>query len=299
MPVLKSRGWVFTLNNYTAEDEEYLQNVLDSDYLVYGRETSSTGTPHLQGYLYFKNPRSGKTVGKYRKWHTEPAKADALANGAYCKKGDNWFEKGTRPATSQEKGDSERDRYKRAYAAAVQGELDTIDPDILLRHYSTLKRLRGELYVPKDMDVLPLCIYLWGNTGVGKSRLAKELCGEKVYRKEPTTRWWTGFNHEENVWVDEMEPLDGAGQAMWKCVCDHYVCAVETKGGNINIRPKMIVFTSNHSPHIVFGPAYEPMARRLKIFQLTIENASQIKEDCLSLAQGHGPEAGSPLTPSS
>lgn len=274
----KSRSYVFTLNNYTKEDELYLQDVLQCQYIVYGREVApSTGTPHLQGYVYFSNPRSFESVRKLRRWSIQIAKADALKNGEYVKKDDDWFEKGVRPLTQKEKGDCERDRYKRAFDLAMEGNLIGIDSDILLRHYGTLKRIRSEMYKPLDLDYMPLCLYIYGETGVGKSRLVRDLCGTVAYRKEPLTKWFTGYNHQEIIWIDEIEPVYGELQSLYKRLCDHYVCAVESKGGNIDIRPKVIVFTSNYSPSQVFGNALEPMLRRLKVYRLTQENASEVQ----------------------
>lgn len=286
----RSRAFIFTLNNYSEDDETYLQTVLVCRYIVYGREKApKTGTPHLQGFVYFDHPRAFDSVRKLRKWSIQVAKGDVLQNAEYCKKDDDWFEKGDRPATSKEKGDGERDRYKRAYELAMAGDYTSIDSDILLRHYPTLKRLRAELTVVKDLDHLPLCMYFHGPTGVGKSRLARELCGDRAFRKEPLTKWFTGYSHEEIVWVDEIEPLDSQLQALYKRLCDHYCCPVETKGGNVLIRPKVIIFTSNFTPKQVFGINLEPMLRRLKVFDFTLGNhAGQVKACFEEYAQAHG-----------
>lgn len=282
----KSRAYVFTLNNYTSEDEKYLQTVLQYQYLVYGREIApQTGTPHLQGYVYFTNPRGFEAVRKLRKWSIQVAKADALKNGEYTKKGDDWFEKGTRPLTQQEKGDCERNRYKRAYELALEGDYCAIDSDILLRHYGTLKRIKAEFTKVFDLDVLPLCVYLWGATGVGKSRLARELSGTDAYRKEPMTKWFTGYSHQKVVWIDEVEPMPYELQSLYKRLCDHYVCPVESKGGNMDIRPEIMIFTSNHPPEKVFGQATEPMLRRLLVFEITQENASATKAHVKELVE--------------
>lgn len=291
----KSRAYIFTLNNYTSEDEVYIQTVLQCQYIVYGREVApQTGTPHLQGYVYFANPRSFESVRKLRKWSIQVAKADALKNAEYTKKSDDWFEKGDRPLTQKEKGDCERDRYKRAFQFAMEGDYLAIDSDILLRHYGTLKKIRAEFTKVSDLDFMPLCIYLHGKTGVGKSRLARELSGTGCFRKEPMTKWFTGYAHQKVVWIDELEPMSHELQSLYKRLCDHYVCPVESKGGNMDIRPEIIIFTSNHPPGRVFGDATEPMLRRLNVFELTHENASEVQARCKELVQARsGPCAAS------
>ncbi|MBP7541558.1 MAG: hypothetical protein KA802_16680 [Saprospiraceae bacterium] len=58
--------WVFTLNNYTEDEEKALKTAIEThrfDYLVYGYETApTTGTPHLQGYIYARNKISFKQI---------------------------------------------------------------------------------------------------------------------------------------------------------------------------------------------------------------------------------------------
>lgn len=295
----RSRGWVFTLNNYTKEDEEYIQNTLSASYIIYGREESETGTPHLQGYLYFKNARKFSTVRKLRKWNIEAAKGDVLQNQEYVKKDDDWFEKGTRPLTDEEKGDRNKDRYKRAYELAMEGNVSNIDSDILIRHYGTLKKLRSELTKVKDLDYMPLCMFIYGPTGTGKSRITQELIGENCYRKQAMTKWFTGYNHEKSIWIDEIEAgLDFDSQSMYKTLCDRYACPVESKGGNMTIRPEVIIFTSNYEPCQVFRTATEAMLRRLRVYKFTHsieqnENAiSNIRQDYWSFQESISPLEG-------
>jgi len=61
---LRTRGWTFTINNDTFED---LIGLIETDfeYLVIGFEVGDSGTPHIQGYIYFKNPRMLKGVRKF------------------------------------------------------------------------------------------------------------------------------------------------------------------------------------------------------------------------------------------
>lgn len=57
---VRSRGWVFTLNNYTDADIQHLQGGhADWQALTYGKEIApETKTEHLQGVVYFTNKKS-------------------------------------------------------------------------------------------------------------------------------------------------------------------------------------------------------------------------------------------------
>ena len=52
-----SRGWCFTLNNYSQEEQEALRNVTCA-YMVFGRERGDEGTPHLQGYVHLQHQKT-------------------------------------------------------------------------------------------------------------------------------------------------------------------------------------------------------------------------------------------------
>jgi len=53
-----SRDHCWTLNNYTDEEVEHIKQV-ECRYLVFGKEIApTTGTPHLQGYIYLHQPQS-------------------------------------------------------------------------------------------------------------------------------------------------------------------------------------------------------------------------------------------------
>ena len=56
------RGWAWRLSNYGEQEEKDLIAKLtqkDYDYTIYSREIGAdTKTPHLQGFSYFRNPRT-------------------------------------------------------------------------------------------------------------------------------------------------------------------------------------------------------------------------------------------------
>ena len=90
------RDWVFTLNNYQLEDINRIQQI-KSVYQVFGKEIApTTGTPHLQGYIEFENPRRFSGVKNLisDRAHIEIAHSSGPTNQKYCKKDGNWNEWG-------------------------------------------------------------------------------------------------------------------------------------------------------------------------------------------------------------
>lgn len=88
----KSRGWVFTWNDYTNEDIEYLKTTLSTHQYLFGEEIApSTGMKHLQGVVRFQNARSFDSVKKLlKKSHIELCK-NWMASLNYCSKDGQTF----------------------------------------------------------------------------------------------------------------------------------------------------------------------------------------------------------------
>lgn len=86
----RNRKYVFTTNNPTENDIEETKKLLSNKAIVYvvGLEKSNTNdTPHLQGYMRFKNAIAFKTLKKAMpKSHIEVAKGTDDQNYKYCSK---------------------------------------------------------------------------------------------------------------------------------------------------------------------------------------------------------------------
>lgn len=67
MPI-RSRSWIFVINNYTDLDIASITDMCickfgtKGVYLMMGFEVGEQGTPHIQGYLYFKEARTRKAI---------------------------------------------------------------------------------------------------------------------------------------------------------------------------------------------------------------------------------------------
>ncbi len=89
---MNSRSHLFTLNNYTPADEQQIADCFDRKevkYIIYGKEISATGTPHLQGYLYTSNRVNLDWLREHLSGtaHFEAADGSHEQNRAYCSKG--------------------------------------------------------------------------------------------------------------------------------------------------------------------------------------------------------------------
>lgn len=268
-----SRNWNFTLNNYTPQDEEKLQNCNSVRYLLYGREIGEEcKTPHLQGLIIFK---SVKTLGAVKRFLPNAHWGNTISfegSVRYCKKEGDFFEKGQPLISKKRQGENERERWERAWQiASTGGDLMEIDPDIRIRMYGTLKKIRKDFMaqVPDTDDVCGT--WIWGAPGVGKSRKAR-LEWPGAYLKG-ANKWWDGYQGEEAVVLDEVELKAGEWLGHYlKIWADRYAFIAECKGGAMRIRPKAFVITSNYSPDEVFNFDAQLLAairRRFKVIHMT------------------------------
>lgn len=93
-----SKYWCFTLNNWTIKQMETLCTdfaKLSVDAIV-GKEIGESGTPHLQGYVEFKQKtRPLEKLGEWaKKAHWEKRKGKGPQAAAYCAKDGNYKEYG-------------------------------------------------------------------------------------------------------------------------------------------------------------------------------------------------------------
>ena len=147
----KSRGYVFTVNNYTDEDIEYLDN-FDCQYIIYGKEEApTTGTKHLQGYVHFTNARSASSVRKLLKtYHIERRMGSIEQAVNYCKKEGNFKERGQLQITSM------KNQWAEAITLAEKGQVEVIKeefPRLYLQYRKTFLSMQKFDTKPLEGDL--------------------------------------------------------------------------------------------------------------------------------------------------
>lgn len=89
-----AKAWCFTLNNFSDDDLNSFSSIVPEycSKAIIGKEVGESGTPHLQGYIFFKTKRRPKSVFKFSdKIHFEKARGTPLENFNYCSKDGDIF----------------------------------------------------------------------------------------------------------------------------------------------------------------------------------------------------------------
>ena len=88
--VSPSKRWCFTLNNYTDEHIKIISTKVPHycDKYIVGKEIGESGTPHLQGFIVFKERWRPLSKIPIKEVHWEKAKGDDVSQNYCGKEGD-------------------------------------------------------------------------------------------------------------------------------------------------------------------------------------------------------------------
>ena len=196
----------FTYNNYDEAGEQRFQSSDRLAYLVYGRETGKSGTKHLQGYLEINGQLSfRKLVTLFPGVHFEPRRGTAAEAVTYCQKDGDVFERGT--CSNQEA----RYDLDGARDAAYYDGMRSVSARCNAQQIRVAEKFLEYCEEPRKWE--PRVWWFWGETGVGKSRSAREKAwaagyeGEHdVYIKNVGNKWWPGYDRHPVVIIDDFRP---------------------------------------------------------------------------------------------
>nr|AOV86230.1 putative rep protein [uncultured virus] len=259
----RCRGWIFTINNPTDWDRTDVERAMvGSTYGIVGDEVGENGTPHLQGFIRFKNAHSFHSIKQMLpRAHLEIQRGTCQQAADYCKKDGKFQEFGCLPQEKRSQGD----KWKFIIEKAENGDIDAIKneyPSEYFRYHERIKSFR--IREPSILDELTN-EWWWGETGTGKSKRAWELYPQ--HYNKLLNKWWDGYQNEEVVVIEEWAPRNDMTASNLKIWADRYPFNGEVKGGTLrNIRPKKIIVTSNYSMDQCFerNEDLEPLRRRFK-----------------------------------
>jgi len=285
----RSRNFCFTLNNYTEDVYQHLLSI-DCKYVVIGKEVGDSGTPHLQGFMSFKDARTLSTLKKINAHaHWEVCKGLPSQNRTYCIKDGVFEEVGTCPKDPSDKGKAEQDRWAGALLAVQESRLEDVPADIMCRSLKQIDyacaRIKASKRKLEDLSSDVVNEWIWGPTGTGKSHTAREE-NPGLFSKLSFAKWFDGYDHEECILIEDVDMSAADHPGQFKIWLDRYVFPVEVKGRAEKIRPKKVVITSNYHPDQIWTDpsASEPIKRRLNIRYMDTIYVPPAPEACPTVA---------------
>jgi len=275
-----SAGYCFTMNNYKDKHVSALKAMtkvgnFGIQYLVFGKEVGKEGTPHLQGYIHFKNRKRFNTV---QKMFVENAKSAHLSHlrgtpeqaANYCKKDGDVWEWGELPVQEPGKRNDLIEIKKQMDGGKSADDISRMDEYFgqYIRYHRGFERYESNLVTERAFKSQVVVIY--GDPGTFKSYSTSRF--NNVYevvrpsgKNQPV--WYDGYNPREHTTVSFDDfygwmPFNSLLQ-----LCDRYACRVQAKGRTIPFRPAFVTFTSNVAPEEWYksgsGVVYGALERRL------------------------------------
>lgn len=202
----ESRSITFTCFDL---DIELLKSKLESlqvTYAIIGKESCpDTQRKHLQCYAQFGKKFTFNKIAKTLLCHCEIPLKSPEENVAYCKKGGEYIEIGSLRGVS--KVSAQKDRWSKILHLAKEGKIDNIEeefPSAAILHRKTLNQIKDES-VTADHHPDRICVWIWGKSGVGKTRWAHDNFPEKDIFILSDTDGWDLYNQERIALLDEAD----------------------------------------------------------------------------------------------
>lgn len=255
----RSRGWVFTLFKYTDEDINRLQQLGEQvQYIRFGKElTLEKQKPHLQGFIYFHNAKSGVSAQRWidgpvkpaRKPHVETARGTIAQNKAYTSKEGEWFEAGEAP-TQGDRTDMKKIKKMVQDGASMKEVIDVCTNYQALRGAELLMKYQQP---PPDRPNLKV-YWWWGPSGCSKSYCAKRAAREDAswWISSPTGGYFQGYCGQKSVVLDDWRPHLCKFSELLRII-DVGPVQVPVKGSSHWWIPEQIWITAPKHPKAFYG----------------------------------------------
>jgi hypothetical protein len=275
---MTARYWCFTLNNYTEEDEQTLQDAFPEFLkgLQYGRELGSQEeTPHLQGILQTNVPSRLAALQRRfgLRYHWERCR-NISASIAYTAKDGDVF-------TIGQLGSSQQGR---------RTDLENAIADF--KSHRSLSKLKDDhpvVYVkyPRGFSTLldipprttgPRVVWIYGSTGTGKTYSIIHHFPD-IWISSGSLQWFDGYIGQESALLDDFRGSDCTFHYLLRLL-DRYPLRVPIKGGFVEWVPKRIFITSAFGPRQTYSGMEDTrqLLRRIHILVHKLPGGEYVNE---------------------
>ena len=264
---LNGRNLFLTYPKNDGKKEELLAMLLeklktyDIQYIIVAEEAHEDGEPHLHSFVSlakrvcFKRPDCLDFNGK----HGDYALAKSCEHSIdYVKKDGNFLEYGKFFTRNDKIAKTIQEKQERNKLLLEEDLTHLVDQGIVsLSQYQTLKKCKTQYIIDKfdattegHRDVQAIWIY--GNSGLGKSYLAEKLVDTKYYPKAKN-HWWDGYTTQETVILNDLDKYHVELGGALKDWGDIYPIPVQVKGATVPARWTKFIVTSQYSIEQIFG----------------------------------------------
>lgn len=270
--VIQYQDVCFTLWDYTYNEVEHLQK-LDCIYMIFGKEESQEGRPHLQGFVILKRRytliplkkllcKSVKNEdGTYNlsRIHVEKRQGSRKQASNYCRGGGL----SGKPTNSYifECGEFGETKTELQIRTAI--ELHKLGASIT-DHWDNLSISDLKAYEKIEPYLAPpvresvYVEWIWGESGAGKTRYVTELASldkKKLFHVDEIDGFWSGYMKHPYILIDDFCLQES--DTWYRCllqVMDKYEYLVDKKYGGSWLYAERVYITAQHPPWYYWKP---------------------------------------------
>lgn len=290
----RTRAYCFTINNWKKEEWDKCQKLRGCGYGCIAPEfCPTTGTPHIQGFVYFPNKKAFSALKKelprahWKICNGTPIQNRTYIFGPYDKDGKHKdanpdaIEWGEMPKQG-ERTDLIEIRDRIANGTKVD-DIAWENPMTFHQYGRTLTKLETIAMRRNVRTEMTEGIWYFGKTGVGKSHNA--FAGLNLADKSSYYVWnykdngfWEGYEQQPIVIIQELRGEISFSDLL--LIVDIWPWDVKRKGTSpIPFTSKKVIITSPLNPYDIYkhslakGDNMEQFDRRFKIIELGALNA--------------------------
>lgn len=238
-------------SDYNLED---LRVELNPTYMIMGKEQGEvTERKHFQGYLEFEpRKKAGAIENAFRKRfplpisvHFESAKGNADENIEYCTKEDKEaFIFGEPMHQEQGKRSDLEEVSKKILQGASNREIAMEHPVAYIKYHKGIEALHRQVQPKREGNIK--LIFLWGETGTGKTLNASEHNPERV--EYTSSDFLLGYTGKPTVLFDDFDWKKMSIHTFLKITDNYTDQPINIKNGHVEWCPQTVIFTSNDNP---------------------------------------------------
>lgn len=244
------KNFVFTINNPTITPDQLWETLnTKAKYLIFQLEKGENGTPHFQGYCELSRKSRFTTIkALLPQAHIEPRRGTQAQAKEYASKEDTRvegpFEFGTfTPAEPGKRNDVIAFRDAILSGKRKRELLEEFPAD--LQRYPKFVEFCRSTIVQQPRTSLRV-ILLWGEPGLGKSRMAFESTDDLYTVPIGKDLWFDGYDGQTSLLLDD---FSGEMKLVHLLrLLDIYPMQVPVKGVFVNLVATTIWITSNKPP---------------------------------------------------
>lgn len=236
------KSWMYTLNNYTPEDEVRLQ-AIDCNYHVYGREIGESGTPHLQGCITFARSCRFAGVHKLIPGHlTRPNSLQDARN--YCMKDNDFFLKDRTKQGARQDLEDVCEYIKDGHSIKQTAMKFSSQ---YVKYHGGFLQLTRLIQNVEPRTTKPIVHWYYGSTGTGKTRAVFESEPDLWLTADSFTHF-NGYRNQRASCFDDFRASFCKFRTLLRLL-DRYPCTVNIKYGEAEWNSDRIYITSDKSPY--------------------------------------------------